>query len=306
MKRREGVNLDSKNTPVEKESKPLEQIIEVRNVKKIYHMGSEKIKAVDNVSFTINKGEFCCLLGTSGSGKSTLLNLMAGIEKTTSGQIIIKGHNIPTMRENQLARFRQDYLGFVFQSYNLINTMTALENVEFPLVFKKMNTRKRRKLATKMLREVGLEKRLNHKPKEMSGGQQQRVGIARAFVARPEIVFADEPTGNLDTRTTMEVMQIIRKIAKENHQTIVMVTHDKRLAAFADKIIHILDGKIQEIELLTDITDPAQVEAAELNMAAAVEAANAPDAEQPAVNDAVRKPEDEHTAVIEQQDREET
>lgn len=226
-----------------------EKIIELVNVKKIYRMGNEKIYAVDDVSFDIKKGEFCCLLGTSGSGKSTLLNLMAGIEKVTSGKIIIKGKNIPKMNENNLARFRQRHLGFVFQSYNLINSMTAIENVEFPMVFKRVPPRKRRKLAKDMLVKVGLGSRLAHKPKEMSGGQQQRVGIARAFVAKPEIVFADEPTGNLDTRTTIEVMELIKQMAKDNNQTIVMVTHDRSLAAYADKVIHILDGKIQSIEV---------------------------------------------------------
>ncbi|BCN32442.1 ABC transporter [Anaeromicropila herbilytica] len=233
----------------------IEKVIEVKNVKKIYRMGHEKICAVDGVDFEILKGEFCCLLGTSGSGKSTLLNLMAGIERITSGQIIIKGKNIHKMNEKSLAKFRQRYLGFVFQSYNLMNSMTALENVEFPLVFKRVNTKKRKKLAREMLIKVGLEKRLNHKPKEMSGGQQQRVGIARAFVAKPEIVFADEPTGNLDTKTTMEVMDLIKSIAKTNNQTIVMVTHDKRLADYADKIIHILDGKIQEVEIVHDVRE---------------------------------------------------
>ncbi len=225
-----------------------EKIIEVKNVKKIYRMGSEKIYAVDDVSFEILKGEFCCLLGTSGSGKSTLLNLMAGIEKISGGQIFIKGKKIHRMNENSLARFRQRYLGFVFQSYNLMNSMTALENVEFPLVFKRIRTKKRRKMARDMLIKVGLKNRMRHKPKEMSGGQQQRVGIARAFVANPEIVFADEPTGNLDTKTAMEIMKLIKGIAKDNRQTIVMVTHDRRVADFADKIIHILDGKIQDIE----------------------------------------------------------
>ncbi|MDF2950878.1 MAG: transporter related [Anaerocolumna sp.] len=228
-------------------------IIQVKNVKKIYRMGSEKIYAVDDVSFDIQKGEFCCLLGTSGSGKSTLLNLMAGIEKLSGGQIIIKGQKIHKMSENSLARFRQRYLGFVFQSYNLMNSMTALENVEFPLVFKRVRTKKRRALSKDMLKQVGLENRMNHKPKEMSGGQQQRVGIARAFVAKPEIVFADEPTGNLDTKTAMEVLKLIRNIAKENNQTIVMVTHDKRVAQFADKVINILDGKIQSIEKIENV-----------------------------------------------------
>ncbi len=227
----------------------IEKIIEVKNVKKIYRMGREKIYAVDDVNFDILKGEFCCLLGTSGSGKSTLLNLMAGIEKLTGGQIIIKGKKVHKMNENSLAKFRQRYLGFVFQSYNLMNSMTALENVEFPLVFKRVKVKARKKTARDMLIKVGLGSRLSHKPKEMSGGQQQRVGIARAFVAKPEIVFADEPTGNLDTKTAMEVMNLIKTIAKDNNQTIVMVTHDRRLADFADRIIHILDGKIQSIEV---------------------------------------------------------
>lgn len=230
--------------------KQLEKIIEVKNVKKIYRMGNERINAVNDVSFDILKGEFCCLLGTSGSGKSTLLNLMAGIEKLSGGQIIIKGKRIHRMNENSLARFRQRYLGFVFQSYNLMGSMTALENVEFPLVFKRIKAKKRKTMAKEMLEKVGLSTRLMHKPKEMSGGQQQRVGIARAFVAKPEIVFADEPTGNLDTKTTMEVMNLIKSIAKDNNQTIVMVTHDRRLADFADKIIHILDGNIQSIEII--------------------------------------------------------
>lgn len=253
----------------------IEKIIQVQNVKKIYRMGTERIHAVDDVSFEILKGEFCCLLGTSGSGKSTLLNLMAGIEKTTNGTILIKGKKIHNMSENNLARFRQRYLGFVFQSYNLMSSMTALENVEFPLVFKRVKTKKRKEMAKKMLVEVGLESRISHKPKEMSGGQQQRVGIARAFVAKPEIVFADEPTGNLDTKTAMEVMNLIKKIARDNNQTIVMVTHDRRLAEFADRIIHILDGKIQSIEVATDIasnidntsTDANGIEEADVNVA---------------------------------------
>lgn len=227
----------------------MEKIIELKHVKKIYHMGNEKIKAVDDVSFEINKGEFCCLLGTSGSGKSTLLNLMAGIEKASAGEILLKGFNIRKMSEKSLADFRQHHLGFVFQAYNLIGSMNALENVELPLVFKKVSAKKRKEMAEKILRQVGLGTRLTHKPKEMSGGQQQRVGIARAFVANPEIVFADEPTGNLDTKTTMEVMKLIHSMARRNKQTIVMVTHDPRLASYGDKVIHILDGNIQKIEI---------------------------------------------------------
>lgn len=240
-----------------------ENIIEVKNVKKIYRMGKERICAIDDVSFTIKRGEFCCLYGASGSGKSTLLNLMAGIEKVTSGQILIKGKKVHSMGERNLAKFRQNSLGFVFQSYNLLGSMTALENVELPLVFKHITTKKRRKLAKDMLIKVGLGPRLRHKPKEMSGGQQQRVGIARAFVSNPEIVFADEPTGNLDSKTSKEVMDLILEMAKANQQTIVMVTHDRRLADYADKIIHIFDGKIEEIELKSKKDEPEASEALE-------------------------------------------
>ncbi len=235
--------MDSKNQS--------ENIIEVKNVKKVYRMGDERIHAVDDVSFNIKKGEFCCLYGVSGSGKSTLLNLMAGIERITSGRVIIKGKNIHRMSENGLAKFRQRNLGFVFQSYNLLNTMTALENVELPLLFQRVKPKKRRKLAKDMLIKVGLGNRLKHKPSEMSGGQQQRVGIARAFISNPDIVFADEPTGNLDSKTTKEVMDLIKKMAEENNLTIVMVTHDVGLTKYADRAIHILDGKIQEEQVET-------------------------------------------------------
>lgn len=245
--------------------KNTENIIEVKNVKKIYRMGNERICAVDDVSFTIRKGEFCCLYGASGSGKSTLLNLMAGIEKLTHGQITIKGKNIHKMGEKSLAKFRQNYLGFVFQSYNLMNSMTALENVELPLVFKHINSKKRKMKAKEMLAKVGLESRLKHKPKEMSGGQQQRVGIARAFVSNPEIVFADEPTGNLDSKTSKEVMDLIKSMAKINNQTIVMVTHDRRLAEYADKIIHIFDGKVENIEIMNDESQPPEKEKIAVN-----------------------------------------
>ena len=241
--------LETRGNPEPERKDPREKVIVLKNVKKIYHMGKERVHAVDGVSFEIYRGEFCCLLGTSGSGKSTLLNLMAGIEKASGGEILIKGKSVRAMSENTLAKFRQKNLGFVFQSYNLIASMNAVENVEFPLVFKRVPPKRRRALAEQMLRQVGLADRMQHLPKEMSGGQQQRVGIARAFVARPEIVFADEPTGNLDTKTTMEVMDLIHAMARRNRQTIVMVTHDPRLAEYADKIINILDGKIQSVEV---------------------------------------------------------
>jgi len=226
----------------------MEPIIEVKDVTKIYKVGNEKIVALDKVNLTINKGEFCCLLGTSGSGKSTLLNVMAGIEKITSGEIIIRNRKINKMSERELSIFRQKYLGFIFQSYNLVPSLTAYENVELPLIFKEIAPKKRKTMVREIIKSVGLSKRAKHKPSQMSGGQQQRVGIARAFVSSPEIVFADEPTGNLDTKTTMEIMNLIKSIAKEYNQTIVMVTHDSRIAEFADKVISIHDGQIASVE----------------------------------------------------------
>ena len=225
-----------------------EVIIDVKDARKVYKVGKEKVLALDGVSFQIYKGDFCCPLGSSGSGKSTLLNIMAGIEKITSGDVYIKGKAITKMGENQLAKFRQKYLGFVFQAYNLINSLNAVENVEMPMIFKEVPKRTRIKRAKQMLEAVGLKERMKHKPTEMSGGQQQRVGIARAFVTKPEVVFADEPTGNLDSKTAAEIMGIIKKIAEETNQTIVMVTHDPKMAEYANRIINIHDGKIISVE----------------------------------------------------------
>lgn len=230
----------------------MENIIDLKNLRKVYRVGEEKVVALDNVSLEIKKGEFCCLLGTSGSGKSTLLNLMAGLEKPTKGTIRIKGKAVEKMTEKQLAKFRQEYLGFVFQSYNLLPMLTALENVSMPLTFKGMSKSKRDKKAQEILKAVGLSTHEKHKPSQMSGGQQQRVGIARAFVGMPEIVFADEPTGNLDSRTTKEVMSLITKMARENNQTLVIVTHDLEIASYADRIVHILDGNIEKIDIINN------------------------------------------------------
>lgn len=232
----------------------MENIIELKNLRKVYRIGDEKVVALDNVSLEIKKGEFCCLLGTSGSGKSTMLNLMAGLEKPTKGTIKIKGKAVEKMTEKQLAKFRQENLGFVFQSYNLLPMLTALENVSIPLTFKGVPKAKRDKRAKEMLEAVGLATHEKHKPTQMSGGQQQRVGIARAFVAMPEIVFADEPTGNLDSKTTKEVMNLITQIARQNNQTLIIVTHDLEIASYADRIVHILDGNIEKI----DITNNAE------------------------------------------------
>lgn len=223
-------------------------IIKVDGLRKVYRMGNEKIVALNHIDLEIEKGEICCLFGTSGSGKSTLLNMLAGLEKPTKGSIVIKKHHIERMNEKELADFRQRYIGFVFQSYNLIPTLTALENVALPLVFQGIPKKEREKRAKEMLEAVGLGKRLKHKPKEMSGGQQQRVSIARAFVNKPKILFADEPTGNLDTHTTLEVMDIITKIAKAYDQTMIIVSHDPEIADYATKIITIQDGDVLKIQ----------------------------------------------------------
>lgn len=223
-------------------------IIEISNVRKVYRVGNEKVVALDNINLTIEEGEFCCFIGTSGSGKSTLLNLMAGLEKPTRGHIKIKDTYIEKLNEKRLALFRQNHIGFVFQSYNLLPTLNAIENVSLPLAFKGVPKHIRDKKAKAMLEAVGLGSHLKHKPSQMSGGQQQRVGIARAFISNPEIVFADEPTGNLDSKTTKEVMELITSIARKNNQTLIIVSHDINIASYADRIIHIMDGNIQKIE----------------------------------------------------------
>ena len=226
-----------------------EVVVELKNVTKIYPMGDERIVALDGVSLKFERGKIYCLLGVSGSGKSTLLNLIAGLERPTNGTIIFKGkHLIEKMNEKKLAIFRQRYIGFVFQSYNLMPTLTALENTTLPLIFRRIPKRTRNMVAMQMLKAVGLVDRWRHKPSEMSGGQQQRVSIARAFVNEPEIVFADEPTGNLDTKTTVEMMNLICKMAQIHNQTLILVTHNLELSKYCDEIIHIRDGKIEKVE----------------------------------------------------------
>lgn len=216
----------------------------VKDLRKIYRLGSEKVVALNTINLKIMQGEICCIVGTSGSGKSTLLNQLAGLEKPTKGAVYIYNKNVSKMSENTLAKLRQKYIGFIFQSYNLLPMLTALENVGMPLMFKGVSKYIRNQKAKKMLKAVGLGKRYKHKPTQMSGGQQQRVGIARAFVANPKIVFADEPTGNLDTKTTMEVMELMVKMCKEFNQTLIIVTHDKELSLFADRVVTLIDGNI--------------------------------------------------------------
>ncbi len=226
----------------------IDAAITIKDLRKVYRVGNEKVVALDSVSLTIPVGEICAILGTSGSGKSTLLNLMAGLEKPTRGSIIISQYPIHRMDEKQLARFRQLKVGFIFQSYHLLASYTALENVMLPLVFRGIPRNEREQEARRMLEAVGLKTHMHHKPTQLSGGQQQRVGIARAFVSKPPVVFADEPTGNLDSRTSEEIMQLILGMARQYNQTLVIVTHDINVARYADRIVHILDGNIERIE----------------------------------------------------------
>lgn len=219
-------------------------IIYVKNVRKVYRMGDEEVVALKRINLRIYKGEVCCIFGTSGSGKSTLLNQLAGMEKPTKGQVFIHGKNISDMNEEELAAFRQEHMSFIFQSYNLLPSMTAVENVAMPLMFKGMDRKKREAMAEEMLKRVGLSHRLHHYPSQMSGGQQQRAGIARAFVSRPEVVFADEPTGNLDTKTTAEIMDMVMGFARRFNQTIILVTHDPGMSRYADRIVTLVDGII--------------------------------------------------------------
>lgn len=223
-------------------------IIRVKNLYKIYRVGETKVRALNGVEFTLYKGEFCAIVGTSGSGKSTLLNMLAGLEKPTKGEIEIGGKHIEKLSEKELVTFRREKIGFIFQSYNLLNTMNALENVAMPLSFRGMNRKERLARAKKYMDLVGVGGQAKHMPNQMSGGQQQRVGIARALAVNPQIIFADEPTGNLDSKTTMEVLHLMQRIVREQKQTLVMVTHDNNLASYADRRIRIIDGKIVSIE----------------------------------------------------------
>lgn len=226
----------------------MEALIKVKNVRKIYRMGDERVVALDDVSLDIYKGEIICFLGRSGSGKSTFLNMVAGLEKPSRGEIYIGGIPLHKLNEEQITLFRQKNIGFIFQAYHLMPMMTALENVSMPLIFRGVPKRRRKAMAKEALDAVGLQGYDNRKPTQMSGGQQQRIGIARALVGNPKIIFADEPTGNLDTNTTKEVMKLIVSQIKEHEQTLILVTHDKSIAEYADKIVTIEDGNILEVE----------------------------------------------------------
>lgn len=227
---------------------PSQALIAVRQLFKIYRVGDERVHALDGVSFEVKKGEFCTIVGTSGSGKSTLLNMLAGLEPPSRGSIKIAGTQLVGLKESELVTFRREKVGFIFQSFNLIPSLSAIENVALPLTFRGEQKATRTKKAIILLHTLGLGKHLYHKPTEMSGGQQQRVGIARALVVNPEIIFADEPTGNLDSHTSGEIMALIQSIVKKHHQTFIMVTHDDKLAEWGDRVFRISDGRLISVQ----------------------------------------------------------
>lgn len=223
-----------------------DKIIELKDVWKIYQMGETQVKALRGLNLKVKKGDFLIVNGPSGSGKSTAMNMIGALDVPTKGQIFLDGEDISTLHESDLAQIRGKKVGFIFQQFNLIPTLTALENVMLPLIFQGVPREKRIKRATKLLKRVGLGERTNHKPTELSGGQQQRVSIARALVNDPEMVLADEPTGNLDTKTGKEVMNLLKELHKKEGKTIVLVTHDLHLIRYGDKVLELEDGQIKE------------------------------------------------------------
>lgn len=219
-------------------------VIRLQDVRKEYVVGDSHIHALDGVSLTVSPGEFVCISGRSGSGKSTMLNMLAGLEKPTSGEIVILDKHIENMSESARIRFRRQYIGFVFQSYNLMPQYTAVENVELPLMLRGVGLRERRRQALAVMEQVGIVSHAEHKPSELSGGQQQRVGIARALITKPPIVFADELTGNLDTKTSAEIMDLLTGLFRSSGTTFMLVSHDPDMSQYTDRTIHLLDGKI--------------------------------------------------------------
>ncbi len=224
----------------------MEAIIKVRDLYKIFKIGDNEVYALNGVSFDVYRGEFVAIVGTSGSGKSTCLNMLAGLEAPSRGIIQIAKKRIDRMNEAELVRFRRDNVGFIFQSYNLISSMNAIENVAMPLMFRGVSYDQRIKEAEKYMKLIGIADQAMHMPNQMSGGQQQRVGIARALVIDPQIIFADEPTGNLDSHTTEDVLRLLQKIVREEQRTLIMVTHDPQIASWADRQLRVVDGKIIE------------------------------------------------------------
>ncbi|MBR3754883.1 MAG: ABC transporter ATP-binding protein [Clostridia bacterium] len=223
----------------------MSHLIDVKDVYKIYNPGENEVHALDGVSLTIDRGEFVAIIGQSGSGKSTLMNMLGLLDVCTSGRYELDGVDVSTMTDDQLSEIRNKEIGFIFQGFNLIPSLTAQANVELPLVYRGVKAEQRHELSESALKRVGLEKRMHHLPNQMSGGQQQRVAIARAVAAKPPVILADEPTGNLDSRSGKEVMQILHELHKEG-RTVILITHDNGIAGEAERVIRIQDGKIVE------------------------------------------------------------
>lgn len=223
----------------------MEKLIEIRDMCKIYNPGENEVRALDHVNLDVYEGELVAIIGHSGSGKSTLMNMLGCLDVPTSGQYFLHGMDVSCLTDNDLSEIRNREIGFIFQGFNLISNLTAVGNVELPLIYRGVGKAERERLAHESLCMVGLEKRMDHKPSQMSGGQQQRVAIARAIAARPPVILADEPTGNLDSSSTKEIMGILRKLHSEG-RTVIIITHDDDIAAQAKRIIRIMDGKIVE------------------------------------------------------------
>lgn len=221
-------------------------IIEFKNIVKTYGIGDAKTNALNGVNLLIKEGEFVAIMGASGSGKSTAMNMIGCLDKPTSGEYLFNGINVENLNRNQMAILRRNFLGFVFQSFNLLGRTSALENVELPLVYRKIPAKQRKEMALETLSKVGLQSVVYNTPAQLSGGQQQRVAIARAIVSNPLVLLADEPTGNLDSIKSMEIMNLLKKLNEEENITIIMVTHEEEMAAFASRVIYFRDGHIED------------------------------------------------------------
>ena len=218
-------------------------MIKITDMYKIYKIGEIEVRALNGVSLNVKPKEFISIIGPSGSGKSTLMNMIGCLDVATSGEYLLDGRHVGDLSENELAAIRNEKIGFIFQGFNLLNKLTALENVELPLIYRGVDSARRRELAEAALARVGLEERMHHKPKELSGGQQQRVAIARALSSKPPLILADEPTGNLDSKSGVEVMKMLKEIHSEGN-TIVLITHDSDVARQAERVVRIADGQI--------------------------------------------------------------
>lgn len=229
----------------------METLIEVKNLMKIYNPGENEVRALNDVSLQISRGEFVAVIGQSGSGKSTFMNMLGCLDVPTSGSYYLNGKDVAGLSDDELSEIRNKEIGFIFQGFNLIPNLTALENVELPLIYRNVPATERRELSIVSLKKVGLQNRMDHKPSEMSGGQQQRVAIARALAAAPPVILADEPTGNLDSASSKEIMQILKSLHEEG-RTVILITHDNKIAASAKRVIRIMDGKIVSDTSLED------------------------------------------------------